>query len=361
MQRSDLAAPDGNDRFAASPIEEQVLGETRWHGHLVDAVSGAPLQGVKVGLFTRDRPEHIPMRSGPLGNVCTAWDLELGPTRAHIEATETTRAIKVLVVPPGDGATQVQDLVVPRRGGGVMGQCLDANGAPVPEARVLAWRVPLSGALRVEDANRSVRCDKEGRFRLLDLAGERGNPSRVVLMAFTEDLCTQEPFELTVRSASMRSGLELEMVPGWRVQGQVVVGERGREPAGGDRLTIPFPSTAGMSSRPGAAVEQEVRTELYWESNATATGRFSFLLPPVESNLAVARPGYVREVLDLRGPGDYFIRLLPGASLRGLVTDEGGLPLEGILVRLVERERVLMQETAEDGRFEFGGIELGTP
>lgn len=361
LNRSELATPGGNGRLAASLIEEELPEETRWHGHLVDAATGAPLGGVKVGLYTRDRDEHIPMRSGPLGNVCTAWDLELGPTRAHIEATETTRAIKLSVEPPVEGQTNVQNLVIPRRGGGVMGQCLDVHGAPVSEARVLAWRVPISGALRVEEANRSIRCDEEGRFWLRDLAGERGNPSRVVLMALTEDLCTREPFELTVRSASTRSGVELVMATGWRVEGQVVLGERGKEPGAGARLEIPFPNTAGLPARPGAAVEQEVRTGLYWESNATANGRFSFLLPPVPSTLAVAVPGFVRQEFELRGDADYFVRMLSGAMIRGRVTDEGGLPLEGIVVRLVERDRVLMQESDERGEFQFGGIEIGSP
>ncbi len=82
--------------------------------------------------------------------------------------------------------------------------------------------------------------------------------------------------------------------------------------------------------------------------------------PPKNAKLWAEAPGFAShlEALDLRerrGAASIAIRLERGVSLRGIVVDRSGAPLDGVLVSLLSRDEYLNSRasTSADGRFEL--------
>ena len=217
------------------------------------------------------------------------------------------------------------------------GVVVDEAGRPVPGAALQAS--PLPGP-RMQSMSRSMtlfrsggfaRSGPAGRFRLANLASGSGYELRVSRAGFAParlEIPAREPGQPAAE-------LRIVLREGRRVFGLVV--DAGRRPVAGARVSL----QATPSNDPMARLRAARNPEPPPGGATDAAGRFEVRnLPAGSYDLQVRARGFARltvpglAVPEGTGGTDLgTVMLAPGLSLRGLVNDAQGRPVEGAEVR----------------------------
>ena len=142
----------------------------------------------------------------------------------------------------------------------------------------------------------------------------------------------------------------------------VLVGGDGKTPVSGAWLTVET-----QDVREGASAWEGVRAQLNSNERGVVVAAG---LPPGTYRLRIVGTGFAAKVTDPFAVGDGetkdlgTLRLQPGGSISGRVTDEAGNPVEGVgvSVKNARGEDVFLfniASTGSNGRYEMQGIEVG--
>jgi RNA polymerase sigma-70 factor (ECF subfamily) len=335
-------------------------------------------------LFDGDRPGA---GAGTMGRSVTDGDgrcvlgLPDGAQAATLVAREgATGSVAVRAGAPA-GVEAVLVLGAPCT---LVGRVLDAEGAPVPHARLVATTVVESWRTR-----RTAESDAQGRYELARLpwgeAGASGFRCLEVEAAGFAPLYLESA--LPALAAGATASLDIVLGHGMTLDGRVLEGDSDR-PLAGARVTLRsyegrwwIESAAGVkvrvprSQRVLAEAESDAGGAIRFEhlpavgfhgSEASSSGRRGPLLGQVNATLAGYAPAQDEIPLVREGQGStVLLRMWPAASLRGRVLHADGRPATGAQVwALVEglRERsegntpTATTYTGEDGTFLLAGI-----
>lgn len=266
----------------------------------------------------------------------------------EVRATQTTASVRILpdlLIPIGE--TRTLDLQV-TSGTSVSGRVVDASGAAVPEATVLAWcRTQYDPSATVD---RKVVADVDGSFTLLHLGGDFFIAAEAPGLACNLGVRAQIPGDQAVE------GLELQMLPAAELRGQVL--GHGRPLADASiQLRHNTGSWEARTPIPGIWRHRMI----FFDATTDSEGRFR--IGPVAErahNGAVAHDDFLRQHVTFEPNRDMLIELDPGAGLSGRILTADGTPIEGAHVRIrSSSEEGLAHKkttTGEDGSFRFSAL-----
>lgn len=259
------------------------------------------------------------------------------------------------VVPPGEGPYEAVASVEPA--GLVVGQVVDARGAPLPNCTVRVRRVegpPSDFFHGKEESNLSSR----GRFSIgpLPLGEDRRYDCEVQVQG-TQRFVTSEPFQVT--AANPIHDLTLTMPDPVYLTGQVL-DHRGK-PAS-RRSTALSHMTSTHHFAPGIGpVDDDGRFRIAI-TPGPSEDKFSLQVLPANGSAGVTlryAPGWSR-----RGKDFGVVRLGAGSIIRGVVTTEDGKPAVGLKVssRALDAQNAaydgsVSTETNQSGEFQLEGVE----
>lgn len=262
-----------------------------------------------------------------------------------------------LTVPVGQvlqpGRVLRVDAIVPPAGA-LLGVVLDENGAPVPNAEVVAFHAPLA---RVDEQgleiNTKASADESGRFAL---GGFPAGP--FVLEAGLGDNVSVWRATGTLTEGQRVEGLEILVGAAHMVHGQVL-GADG-QPLAGARV-VAGKKGRRTQSRPGPIPEISYVPTRQVVAMTGADG--TFLLPAVpnlqEWNLNVEHPLHRRYLGVIEaGKTDVLVQLEAGLRIEGVVLDSEGTPVPRAALTLLGGQVVPITVNAtRDGVFGIGGLE----
>ena len=304
-------------------------------GQLVDAVSGAPVEG-RLGVpalpgwtASSDAAGHFALRL-PFADErsrARGWDVVVR-SNSHLEAQRVVQSEALGVVWRLDPRPRLCGRAFLSDGRPAAGAWLElddpaAAGADGPafvvdEAGEFDW--PLPRELRSETLRVRHASDQHARIGPLSLAS--GEPSKAI--------------DVHLSAPSQTTGL---------------VRDAGGQPLA-DVLVEAFGSSAGnplaqLSAKP----ERRARTE--------GDGTFALRLDRERSwTLRFSRPGFRSEVLETTpsSPSRLDIVLRAGGLLAGRVFDEDGTPVAGVEVVRIDKLGVASTRTTAAGEFRFDGV-----
>ena len=323
---------------------------------LVVAGSEEPLVGAVV--VWREAGRRRRVESDADGRVDFAPDLGAGDLHVDVAATEHTVAHRVEV--PGGVRTRV---VVPRRGGRLVGCAVDLDGVAVPFAEILAWSDTSRRVDLDHPAKRTV-ADQLGQFVLDDLGDENGRRQFWSLAARAPGLATFAAFRGQVDPREAEEHLFLVLEPAWEVFGRV--SDASGRPLADVPLVVFHSGGRDLERRKTLA-----SMEPGWNSNpsnprfdlrSAPDGSFALqIVGPGEGQrgswrLQANSPNHRVTLLDIEGPGRLDVQLEWGSRLDGVVLDASRRPVEGARVGLIVRDRRTPVVTDALGRFEFEGL-----
>lgn len=246
------------------------------------------------------------------------------------------------------GQTQHVDLWV-TRGGTLSGRVVDASGAALPGASVLAWSGSSFDPTRPPD--REVACARDGSFRVEHL-GE------FVLVARLEGWTCSRGLRGRLDAVADARDLVVQLVPAFTLRGRVV--DAGHAGISGAAITIEAhgaSSSTDATSVPGVSRFRPVNLA----AASGADGTFELgPVPEQDWNVRVRHDEYIEQFAELDPRGDNEIVLDGGITLRGIVRGAERLPVAGAHVRAsgrVGNERTLV--TNSEGRFDARGFAVG--
>lgn len=342
-----LEAPDGRRAMLTLPPGERasrtvtLSSPEMLTGRVVDARTRAPLPGALV--WSQAQGTFSQTRAGAGGS----FRLAAAPGQNPVLAAGAHGYVAALQGPgTPDGATlALQPAAV------LTGSVVDAADAPVADALVRALPEEGSFGLLPEP---QARTDSTGRFRLRGLAA--GASWRV--RAFAKGLAPGEQVAMTAEPGQSAPPLRIVLGSGTSLTGRLV------DPAG-----QPVPGAEAVL-QPATMTSQE--DEL--RATSEADGRFRFAhLGAGRFGLRIEHPGFApaaRKGLEVSGRptaldlGD--LRLTPGATIEGRVTDEQRRPVEQAFISAVSSNPLSgaavsaeSVRTGADGRFRIAGLTPG--
>ena len=259
-------------------------------------------------------------------------------------------------IPPGTSGLLVRLEEAP----GVSGRIVDAEGQPVPGAR-LALRTPTPNLANANpmsmmmadidffgERTRFAESDQEGRF---ELRATREGPHELVIEA--------EGFMLWGESLRIGDGVErhddIVLKPALKVRGVVLTSDE--DPISGAVVSVPVDQGAGKERLRGIDVTMEQATV-----ETDERGRFEISsLPDGEYTIAVEAEGWAPTDVQGVRPGGEDVRVVLGEAFRltGLVLDdETDEPIEGARARVFDGGRSRRREVTsdEEGVFVIDGL-----
>jgi protocatechuate 3,4-dioxygenase beta subunit len=288
---------------AEARVDLEVVPGAAVSGLVTEKGSGAALSGVTV---TANLHHRRNAKTGPDGRYrlegLPAGALYLtaeGPDHPAVGGTTTVSG-------PGAEATLNFELA---RGAVVSGSVTDSQGAPVPEAEVMAVGAPA----------RQVKTGADGAFTLRGVPVER----QVIVTASKAGFATTLSDALILRPAEEMEGLRLVLLAGARVRGRVLTAE-GLPAADAQVMVIAKPAPGMRPAYPP-------------NGKADAAGAFDlFPVPPGEWQVAARLMGaqFVQQDIGAVAEGEVVegvvIRLAGGERIEGTVTDGAGKPMGGL-------------------------------
>lgn len=296
-------------------------------GRVVDAKSGLPLGEVSVGAFGKGAPRTAGMQPATLTDKEGRFELALVPGANAIYAFEADRwgnntpkdpvsAAVTLVA----GANKSVSLRVQRRFADVEGQIVEENGTPAPAVEITLWNTRGTG--------QSIRSDEKGQFELkrMDMGTLRLDPPNEWSVISPKDIVlpVAAPVKIVVRRNQMAK-VTVRVVDG---TGKPVEGVKMRftmptEREGRGARSILSPVSDAKGEYVFEALKMPEALQLRLE-NATKKG---YKWNEGRGSVNGAKAGDNAFALS-----DVVMEGL-GGTLKGLVSNGGGLPVEGALVR----------------------------
>ena len=329
---------DGGDRGRGSvpvapersePLVVTLAPTAGLAGRVVDASSGAPLEGVRL-LVKGDGAAGFLARSGRDGAFGFAA-LPPGPCTLEAEDERFVEWVRALALTAGQVERQDVPLL---RAASVAGRIVDERSAPIAGARVVvapAVEERFSAFVRrMEGRASAARSLGDGSFR-----ATRVRPGEVRLDISHDEYENRSVAGIEVTPGASRSGVRVVLRRGLTVRG-IVRDEEERPLAGVDvRLGRSFRFRGGR--RGGGMTMIGPPTQVRRETGPD--GRFEFRgLEAGEYSLWARRPGFAHEnrdslKVDEGEPAEPIeVVLKPGATLSGFVRDRSGNGAAGWLV-----------------------------
>ncbi len=293
-------------------------------------------------------------------NLLTAsYTIELAPrdTSFHVAHEQRTRVVRVI----DKHARDVNFELV--RGYSISGTVVDANGSPVPDAKVYLTPHPSNPPVFVLNEEQIATTDAQGQFTLYNLPPTSNKESRVAAVHTERGSGVSEPFD---PGAGQAGPFTITLGGLSTVEGIVVDDKGAAVPGAMVALHSPDQSLLGV-------LQQQTNTTTGQE------GEFSITLAAVPSSSdkaplstypfkIVAALGaldrdmskvqYVEKRIELKpGESKNITLVLPTQKgvIRGRVTDQSGAPLQhtGVIARH-QRYGLFQANTDENGVYAFG-------
>lgn len=280
------------------------------HLHLAPASSGSAKEGagrLTVGparFATSDASGTFAIEGVTTGE----WTL-----RARAQGYQDGEPLQVRAA-VGEAREPLSVVLVP--GASVVGQVLDGDGRPVPEARVSSVAAAEGVVGTSESVLRSATTDAEGRYRL------DGLPMGAATLAAEHAEHPRAAKEVDVRPGDNQLDFELE--PGWTIAGVVL--DMADRPVGGARVVARTPGESVAGSAHGTK-----RSSGTGVAVASADGSFEIAVGSEGNYLVRAeKPGYAEQrtgpqaedLVSIRGQSTHgvVLRLAAGGVITGQVS-----------------------------------------
>ncbi|MSR63729.1 MAG: sigma-70 family RNA polymerase sigma factor, partial [Planctomycetes bacterium] len=312
-----------------------------------------PVVGATVEAFIVERKRATAPRTttDAAGRFRFEWSeaVTLGSVEVHASsaATGTTRQLGVFLSPRAP--TDVELWVT--RGATLEATVVDALGAPVAGARVLAWCSAYFD--RAKPCERSAVTGGDGRFALERLGED------FVLTAEAPGLVCTDGLRGKLVPGAKASGLRVSMAEACELRGHVM-GPDGRSVAS---ASLEVGESGSSSSEDGTAVAGVQRFSPV-DVHASSDTNGAFVLAPVPRRSFNVRATHA-DFLDHHqsvsaDAADNRIELDPGYALSGRVSAWSGAPAAGAKVRVRSTGASWRDTTAdENGLFELHALAMG--
>lgn len=310
---------------AGARVEHDVLidpGDTV-AGRVIDAATGEPVVGARLhtardlGRWTDTDGEGrftllgFPDRNNQFLFVRAAGYVESWIDTLQVAPEERHREVDIELV----------------RSGAIAGRVTDSRGRPLPEIEIRIGSV--TSFYRDTPAQRTVRTDADGRFRVHDLAS-----GIQVLEALVPSDARQ--LEVKLARSERRHGVDFVAELGLGITGQVSwAGE------------VPFDVAVDLTPKGGARDAGRrtfMRADGSFASFGLRAGSYRLVATPLDGE-------YAELVLDVdAGTSGLTLQLPAGATIRGRVVDARGDPIFNATVFVADDTRIALTDT--EGRFE---------
>lgn len=297
---------------------------------VVADISGGPIVGAQVralaaGLSINDPPRWYPATASDESGGFTLW-LPPGEVRLHAVADGYAATTQDALAPGGAAI-----LLIPE--GTIDGTVVDAAGAPVEDAEVVASAVSI---------RETIRTDQAGRFRIASLA-----PARYDVSARTARGYGRTAGSVYVGLGAHVQGVVIQLDPAARLRGRVMRADGTPCPDAGVRLRDPVHQREldMVPGRDGIVSADGVLAGTY-AAHVRCRGHYAPERFPAITVTTADRDDLVWSVV-------------AGATVRGRVRTRQGAPVEHARIAARAERQRLDATTDADGTFELTGVPPG--